>query len=213
MTRIKISGAGNTNNIAAKLMFFSTLLGANNNLHKKHKTNSDKKTIHNIPLRERLTDLKLHNMFGENYRNIICYNFDNKLWNKSTLLNYDILNRQDTIQYAKLAKLTIEHNPDFKNFEVVAFVITIIPAQQHLFIGNFIERPHFTNDATAIAGNIICRNRKTGRIMPMSDFWLAGRGYTEQRHTVAHGADDFIHDCWGLPQYQQALLRLNNYER
>ena len=215
MVRIKISGAGSINGLAEKLLLFSTL----SNMTSSHSTkNKDNPTLQkqSQPVTcapQLLTNTKIRYIFGDNYKNIFCYNFDSKHWNKNQYINGNINTRQDISQGAQKLKIAIEQEPEFKDFEVVAVVAMTISSAQHLFFSNFVHRPTFEKNGTAIVGNIICRNRKTGHIMPMSDTWLAGRDYTEQKYTIAHGVPDFINDCWGFDGCRRALMAINIPER
>ncbi len=118
-----------------------------------------------------LTEEKMRDMFGAHYDSVMYYNFDFNKWNRDTYMGYSV-NAEPVWQAAATwFKSAVEAIPMFNAYEVVALVI--MAAKYNLKTkAALIKNPAGAEDSTNMLGNVIFRNRKTKKVLPVSDLWL-----------------------------------------
>lgn len=180
---------------------------------------------------EKLADSTMRALFGIKYQYVLCYNFDFKQWNTHHILEKKM--RVDALKLAEKAYCKLKHilesDPKFKNREVVA--IATMPVMEDL-----------DNETTTIqqptpalstkyqsntilpnggAGTIICRDKITGKILPIPNIWIAVSYHVNsncgtktdssgrQRHGgLKYTPRRFAQDCIDTPQKLNALKKL-----
>ena len=111
--------------------------------------------------KEILTEKKMNELFGKN-KYVLYYNFDANKWNTGYFMGYARADIEKDTSEIKKMKTILEKRLSFINTEIVAVVI----ASDMKYPGwgnttNIKAEPKNT-----AVGALICRNKKTGKILP-----------------------------------------------
>lgn len=123
-------------------------------------------------VKEELTDYKMQNLFAANYRGILYYNFDTKSWNTNRYQGAEYIDADMFGRKAGHLKEFLENMPEFKNLELVAYVTMLNNSDYFPGWCESIEKPVFSRQGKSVLANIVCRSRKSGRILPVSNSWI-----------------------------------------
>lgn len=121
--------------------------------------------------KERLTDDKMHDYLGVNYEGVMYYNFDNLVWKSDKCLGF-CMPYQD--KFEKLMwnlKSVLEQEPRFAKYELAAAVTMIVKDRFFPGVGMRVTHPFFARGGTGVVGTIICRDKQTGKLLPMPCNW------------------------------------------
>lgn len=161
---------------------------------------------------EKLTDEKMQNLFGVNYSGIMYYNYDTKSWRGDKYLGY-CMPYQDVVEKDAVAfKRLLEAEPDFKNFELVAFATMLIKDRYFPGVASKIVRPFFNQKGRAVVGTIVVRDRKDGKILPLPSDWV-GVYFPEIGHCNAiwYGPKWMATNGLEMPEFRRRIIR--NYTK
>lgn len=174
-------------------------------------------------MKETLSPNKLKDLFGQNAGFVEVFDYDT-----GCLLHNKTLPVKDAEIYKSFRNI-LKNDARFNNsYELVAVVSLSIcphPYADSPFLGRIVRNPRYVQPnkkflgATGFAGNIICRDKKTGKILPVSKKWF----YSLTRHCVQPGqsnsglpglADVIDADifCGDYDTYEK-LIRINVFER
>lgn len=153
-----------------------------------------------VPRREFLTKAKLQQLFGDNYNWISYYDFDTARWNPSRNVSQLIDDKAPLGRDALKMKANVESMPDFKPFELVAAVVMAVDVDETCgIIKPIVHQPIFW-PGCGVVGNVVVRDRTSGRIMPVSDYWVGVHRF-HAVHEISDAGCVFVQKCskWGSP--------------
>lgn len=135
-------------------------------------------------VKEHLTPDKMRELFGLEYQFMNWFDYDTFLLNDGT-----VVSNRDSATYRGFRGI-LKNDVRFDNYcELVAVVslsITPYPYSNSPFVGQIVRRPKYVKPnnnflgETGFAGTIVCRDKKTGQILPVPNKWL----YTSTSHCI-----------------------------
>jgi len=161
---------------------------------------SQKVKLRKVPEREFLTESKLRELFGDNYSWISYYDFDTARWNPSRNISQLVDNKSPLMCNALKMKSNVESMSDFKRFELVAAVVMTVDVDaKSSIIKPIVHQPIFW-PGCGVVGNVVVRDRTSGRIMPVSDYWVGVHRF-HAVHEISDAGCVFVQKCskWGSP--------------
>lgn len=138
---------------------------------------------------EKLSDDKMHQLFGAKYQAVLFYDFEAQKWNTEKFIEMPMLGVCNNRAAANKLKANIELCPEFKNLGVAALVFMPIASEKYPGFGCFLCNPSFSmrqysfNGYVAVA-TIVVRDLNSGKILPVSQFWV-GAGKSMTRYGLA----------------------------
>ncbi|MBR5153171.1 MAG: hypothetical protein IKW57_00015 [Alphaproteobacteria bacterium] len=122
--------------------------------------------------KELLTDAKMHELFGANYKHILYYNFDEKRWNTDRYF-YGLTDLEFATDITKQAKPVFARAKAFRGMELVAVIVMAVEDKVYLGFGDVARNPKpFVKNPGASVGTIVCRDKSTGKIVYEPNAWL-----------------------------------------
>ncbi|MBR5153170.1 MAG: hypothetical protein IKW57_00010 [Alphaproteobacteria bacterium] len=137
-----------------------------------------------------LTDSKMQELFGVNYKHILYYNFDTEQWNANKYQGFVLLNQDIDSAAARYMQQNLQAVKGFEDKEIVA-VATMLVAQKHRGNGAIVSKPIFNAGGCSVVGTVVCRDRLTGQILPVSNKWIGGSNFVKHSSAVKYGAFAF----------------------
>lgn len=162
--------------------------------------------------RERLTDVKMQELFGANYRGIIYYNFDKQSTFSSGYSG--ALDAADHIipTYVHSCRVVLEREPLFADREIVATVVMSTaqqkPAPASVQGREFINPVH-APQGSVVVGTLVTRDCATGKINPVPTSWLGVCNDGIKINAAARKANLFAELLEMNAKYRQAMLELH----
>ncbi len=141
-------------------------------------------------MKEKLTANKVNELFGANYQFVEWFDYDEWKSNPGQSIS-----NQDSVIYRKfrnILKQDVRFNRNYDLVAVVSLSVCPSPYSNSPFLGQIIRRPRYVKPntkflgATGYAGTIICRDKKTGKILSVPKKWL----YVKTSHCVIPGQAD-----------------------
>ena len=131
-----------------------------------------------LSFQQKFTFKKSRDFLGVCANACLIYNCDTKMWNRNDLMGYDV--EPKFIRSARMndVKSAFDNDPVFgEKYELVAIVI--MPIDKKFFPGKaqLVKSPRYYIIGTALVGNIICRDKNTKELMPVSDYWIGVNQY------------------------------------
>ena len=120
---------------------------------------------------------------------------------------------QDVVEKDAVAfKRVLESEPDFKNFELVAFATMLIKDRYFPGVASKIVRPFFNQRGSAVVGTIVVRDRHDGRILPLSSDWV-GVYFPElgRCNAIWYGPKWMATNGLEMPEFRRRIIR--NYTK
>ena len=139
--------------------------------------------------KEELTDYKMQNLFAANYRGILYYNYDTSSWNTDKYQGTECIDADALGRKAGYLKEFLENMPGFKNLELVAYVTMLNNVDYFPGWCESIEKPVFSRLGKSVLANIVCRSRKSGRILPVSNSWVGVKVCSDNAKAVRYCYD------------------------
>ena len=139
--------------------------------------------------KETLTNNKIQELFGPNHTGVIVYDYDTESYNKMSYHGQFLLRgAENAIKPCyHVFKNQINTDPRFVNqYEIVGFAVMTIDCPNNN--NHVIDNPQYNQMGLHVAGNIIVRDVKTGKIQPIPNQWLllmdgrnliAGKSYVD----------------------------------
>lgn len=94
-----------------------------------------------------------------------------------------------------------------KQYEIVAPVTMMINATAYSGYGKKVSNPQYSRTSKTFAGNIIVRNKETGRYELYCKYWVGGRALFFREHKAdIYGAYYFALEGAYEPLFRTALL-------
>ncbi len=140
---------------------------------------------------EFLTPEKMRKLFGRNYKGILYYDFDAGVWNTDKYLGVPISCQHVETESALRMKKIIEKEAMFKPFDLVAAVIMSIDDKNYNGDGQLVAAPRFNYGGTATVGNVVCRDKNTGLILPVSNNWIGISAFADKFDVAEYAANVF----------------------
>ncbi len=159
--------------------------------------------------KEILTDDKMRELFGTNYEGLMYYNFDSGKWNCERFYGYCVPYQEETEKMAKNLKKMLEETPQFKNWDVVACVTTLIRDKYFSGMAQKVNRPRFNKKGKSVVGTIVCRDKATGKIMPVPVDWSGVFTADSICGAIWFASKNFLTFSTQLSDYRAALVRVH----
>ena len=154
---------------------------------------------------ERLTNDTLHNILGQKYASTIIYNFDTASWNNTQYNGKRLIyQKADTIS-TRLMKKVIEQDPTFKDIEIIAYAISTTDktnANCTVICSSTISQD------TLLIGTIICRNKRSRKIIPFPNKWLTYKKFDSHENIANNGAYEFANFVTINSAFRKKLLSI-----
>jgi len=128
-----------------------------------------------IYVKEELTDQKIHQLFGANYYGLVYYNFETNKWNRNTYAGQPISKQHFDTNQATELKRRAELDAAFSELEILAVASIAIDSELYPGWGKPIVKPTYLKHGGSIVSTIVCRDRRTGNILPIPDEWMGVR--------------------------------------
>ena len=174
-------------------------------------------------IKETLTDNKILELFGTNYQFVEWFDYDTGCLNNGIAAS-----KEDNIIYNNFRNILKKDARFNKNYELVAVVsLSISPYSGVPYIGKVIRDPKYAKPSikflgqTGYAGTMVCRDKKSGKILTVPNKWF----YTGFSTCIKPGvykslglpglADviDSENFCGGDYEVYQKLIQIQVFER
>lgn len=171
-------------------------------------------SVQRQPVMEKLSDDKMRDLFGAKYQSLLFYDFDAQRWNSDEFIGKPMLGVCNNISSANRLKANIEARPEFRNLEVAALVFMPIASEKYPNFGNFLYNPSFcmrqySFNGHAVVATIVVRDLKTGKILPVSRFWI-GADKSKTRYGLAQSfVQSFVKNLLKNEALKQDFVAIN----
>ena len=161
----------------------------------------------NKPVSEKeiLTASKMRNLFGASYENIVYYNFDTDVWNRSKYLGFTIGDQNIDARNAVDMKRMVEMEPEMQDLEVVASVTMSTTDAEYPGSGNIASKVKYKR-ARNIVGTLVLRDKITGKILPVAPCWLGVEDYSKISVAAFYGADGLAYKLANNGQLRRMFI-------
>lgn len=155
---------------------------------------------------EKLTDDVVRRLIG--HTNVLYYNFEINAWNTNRFDICKVPDKTDIINEVKQFKAVMEAAFEFDNqYEIVAPVTMSMDTTAYSGYGKKVSNPKYNRTGKTVAGNIIVRNKETGRYELYCKYWVGGRCLVVcQDNADIYGTYYFVHDGIFGHVFRAALL-------
>lgn len=134
--------------------------------------------------KEELNERKMMDLFGANYRGILYYNFDTNSWNTHNYRGCASIDADTMGRKAGYLKEFLENMSRFSDFELVAYVTMLNKSDSFPGWCEVLEKPVFSRLGESVLANIVCRSRKSGKILPVPSGWIGIRAFKNNADAV-----------------------------
>ena len=138
--------------------------------------------------KELLTVGKMKSLFGAAYKDIVYFNFDTGLWNRSSYLGFGIGNQNIDTRNALEMKSAVEKESEMQGREVVASVVKAVDRDDYPGDGRISSGAKYKRSSNVI-GTLVLRDKNTGKILPIAPCWLGVEAYPMVSVAAFYGAD------------------------
>lgn len=140
-------------------------------------------------------------------QNIVYYNYETKAWNTNTYNGYPINGQKIDTMVAKAFKEAMEKMPEFRaQYEMVASVTMTIESKFYPGWKKTISNPVYSKKGTSVVGNIIVKNKITGKYELYCKSWVGGNDYYFTAGAVSNGACGFAYYGARNSDFRAALI-------
>lgn len=153
---------------------------------------------------EIMSNDKMVELFGNNYRGVVVYNFDTMQWN-TKMYNGTKLRNWGT-PFLDEAKHVFEL-ATFKDLDVVACAMMSVNNQMFPGWGQKVNKPVFAPGAQNMVGTLVCRDGFTGRIMPVPDDWVGIDTYKTNDELARYVIERFALSVARRTDFRDVLLK------
>lgn len=127
----------------------------------------------NLDFKQKFTLKKSRDLLGTCANACLIYNCDAKTWNRDDLMGYEVEPKFVRSARMNAVKCTFDNDPIFgEKYELVAIVIMPIDKRFYPGKAQLVKSPRYYIIGTALVGNVICRDKNTKELMPVSDYWI-----------------------------------------
>ena len=159
-------------------------------------------------MKEILTDDKMRQILGANYNDVIYYNFDKAAWNADSYLGFKIENQAEYTKIANQCKALVESDAQFEPFELVAVVTMVIDDEQYTEFGAKVKKPKFSKFGKSTVGTLVQRDRKSGKILPVSENWMGSGEYVFRINVARNGNAGIAKHTVNSVAFRRAVLKM-----
>lgn len=154
---------------------------------------------------EKLNDDVVKRLVG--HTNVVYYNFETKAWNTNKYNGYQRINQTLDTGMVEIFKGKMEEIPLFaERYEMAASVTMTMQPRVYPGWGEKVQKPQYHRDSTAVVGNIIVKNKKTGRFSLYCPSWIGVHNYKIQEDAAVDGHFIFGWDGATNRDFRNALL-------
>lgn len=132
-----------------------------------------------------LTDDIMKDMLGDNHQGIVYYNYDLGSWNRESYMGIDLRSANTaSMPWVNTARETLESNPLFSRWHVVALVSMLVEGYDYPGVAKSKIGVKNSMHGNAIVSKIVCRNKRTGKIEPVSQNWVGAGHFVYPENAV-----------------------------
>lgn len=132
-----------------------------------------------------LTDDIMKDMLGDNHQGIVYYNYDLGRWNRESYMGIDLRSaNMAAMPWLNTARETLELNPLFSRWHVVALVSMLVEGYDYPGMAKNCTGVKKSVSGNAIVSKIVCRNKRTGKIEPVSQNWVGSGHFIYPEHAI-----------------------------
>ncbi len=147
--------------------------------------------VKNVKIKERLSVEKMRSLFGVNYNGVIYFDFETSGWNKNYFMGYPVNHTADVWEFKRVWDLI----PMGQKYDLLACVVMPVDVSCYPGKGRIIEKPNYNPYSKLVAGTVVCRDKKTGMILPQTSQMIAvgdfGSSYGAINQAMGHFANKF----------------------
>lgn len=138
---------------------------------------------------KKLTDAVVERLVG--HTNVVYYNCETNMWNTNKYNGYTINSQNSDTDRVKEFKSAMEREPKFsQQYEFAASITMTIDTVSFPGRGKLISNPKYNQKGTGVVGNIIVKNKATGKYELYCKSWVGvcnGEHPVFAAHFGAHG--------------------------
>lgn len=164
--------------------------------------------IQGIQLTGKLSDEKIQILFNNMQSNFVIYNFDNDSWNCKQYLGCNLSNLAVASKKNQRAKIVLEKEPWFKDWELVATAVMTVDSRYHNGPGKLVKNPVFSRRGTANVGTFVARNRLTDTLIGSNGTYQCLYNHLFTTEAVANSVLDFASCVAENSAYRSGLRSL-----
>lgn len=116
----------------------------------------------------------------------------------------DLNEFDDPKTHALDVKRKLESLPEFQDLEVVSFAV--MPVHYYPGWRNILDEAFYRKISKNIAGTIVFRNKKTGRVVRDKAIWQGVKQYKKVRHAAQRGLGFFIRSA-GIYYFSEKRIK------
>ena len=161
--------------------------------------------------KEILTDQRAQQILGSNINGAIYFNYDTGKWNRNEYMGHPIKYEADNTKYAQEFKQRLESAPQFQDIDIIAYIIMPIYNTHFMDYDMTTTNPTYDSKGDFIVGNIICRNKKDGNILPINPKWTCHGRCGKPENVAKEVARFAIHMHW--QKYFDAMINAHKKQR
>ena len=134
---------------------------------------------------EILTDAKMKDLLGDKYQGAVYYNYDLGAWNVNSYMGTDLgASGSVALPWLDTAKETLESTADFSRWQVVALVSMLVEGYDYPGLAKTKAGMKNAPRGNAIVSTVVCRNKRTGKIEPVSQNWVGAGHFTYPENAI-----------------------------
>ncbi|MBR5575275.1 MAG: hypothetical protein IKV93_01910 [Alphaproteobacteria bacterium] len=153
-----------------------------------------------VAVAEKLTDAKMRELFGANYKNIVYYNFDTGTWNRDSYMGYSIGNQKTDTKNANEMRRVMES--DMNGWTLVAAAVMAVGDEDFSSVGAEIPSNVQYKRSGNIAGTVVLRN-PMGQIVNVRMPYIGVAKYEKISLASFFGADAFAYSVATNADFRQ----------
>lgn len=161
-------------------------------------------------IKESLTQIKMRELFGANHQFIECFNYDT--WSRDDGIKVLTSEMATYKNFRNILKSDARFKNNYDLVAVVSLSICPYPYSNSPFWGQIVRNPKYVQPnikflgETGFAGTIVCRDKKSGKILPVPKRWL----YSSTHTCIVAGTQ--YSGLPGLAALIEADVSCNDYE-
>ncbi|MDE6250610.1 MAG: hypothetical protein K2M34_03180 [Alphaproteobacteria bacterium] len=154
---------------------------------------------------EKLNDAVVQRLVG--HTNVVYYNCETNMWNTNKYNGYTIDGQVENAEHVKEFKTAMEREPKFsQQYEFAASITMTIDSVSFKGYGNPISNPKYNQKGRAVVGNIIVKNKLTGKYELYCKSWVGDGNYSYPECAVSSVADWFVRSGAYFSTFRAALF-------
>ncbi len=161
---------------------------------------SDKKILSN---KEFLNNLKMSELFGANYKDVVYYNFDTKQWVGKRV---DLSKLKGKSYEIGLLRRVLE--AECKKIGVELVALATIPTSDVYYRGwgKCLENVKSDASGHVLAGVLVWRDKASGKLQPIEKNWVQGEFFLCDKNSQEEAINRFVQDIIRYENFKQGIL-------